>query len=167
MTEDEVEFNWNAAYRRWAYMILAIVAALMLEWKPVFSFQEDKGIIYVRSFSMDQKTFVVTQTEMDTNIATVTETMSVKWLYYCYKGMLWGCILCALCFFSWKGRVLISITTAIIAGSYYIFMIYYAMRISDDHFATLYPTIIAIMPAIVCQMMLLVRRNVINDVDPG
>ena len=167
MTEEVEGINWSAAYRRWAYMIVAIVAALMVEWKPVFSFQEDKGIIYVRSFSMDQKTFVVTQTEIDTQISSVTETMSVKWLYYCYKAMLWGSILCALCFFSWQGRVLISITTALIAGSYYFIMIYYAVRISDDFFATLYPTYIAIMPAIVCQMMLLIRRNVINDVDPG
>ena len=167
MADDTLNFNWSIIFRRWTYMAVAIVAALMLQVKPVFSFQEDKGIIYVRSFTMDQQTFQVTQTEMATGISTVTDTMSVKGFYYCYKAMLWGSILCFLCFFSWKGRIWISFFTAVIAGSYYVLMIYYAVQISDNQFATLYPTWTAILPAIVCQMMLLVRRNVINEIDEG
>ena len=148
-------------------MAIAIVATLLLQYKPVFSFQEDKGIIYVRSFSMDQKTFEVYQTEMDTGIKSVTATMSVKGLYYCYWAMLIGCIACFLCFFSWRARIHISFFTAVVSGAYYFLMIYYAVKISDLHFATLYPSWPAILPAITCQMMLLVRHNVINDVDQG
>ena len=167
METETQEINWSAVYRRWAYMALAVIATLMLEYRPVFSFQEDKGIIYVRSFTMDQKMFIVTQTEMATGADSITATMSVKGLYYCYKAMLYGCIACFLCFFSWRGRVTIAIITALLAGLYYILMIYYAIRISDTHFATFYPNWPAVLPAITCQMMLMVRRNVINEVDEG
>lgn len=167
MATDTPDISWSIILRRWAYMAIAIIAALLLEFRPVFSFQEDKGIKYVRSFTMDQKTFVVTQTELDTNASAVTDTMSVKGLFYCYRAMLCGCILCFLCFFSWKGRIWIAFLTALIAGSYYIIMVYYALRISDNFFATLYPNWPAVLPAITCQMMLMVRRNVINEVDEG
>ena len=50
----------SAMYRRWAYMLIAIAASAVMFLHPVFSFQQDKGIIYVRSFSMDQKRFYVT-----------------------------------------------------------------------------------------------------------
>ena len=167
METETQPFNWNAAYRRWIYMVVAIAATLMLQYAPVFSFQEDTGQIFVRSFTMNQKTIQVYQTDKETHVKAVKETMSVKGLYYCYWAMLIGCIACLLCFFSWRGRVLISFVTALIAGSYYVLMAYYAVKISDQQFATLYPNWPAVLPAITCQMMLLVRRNVINDVDQG
>ncbi len=167
MGTETQDISWSIILRRWVYMVIAIVAALMLEVKPVFSFQEDKGIIYVRSYAMDQKTFIMTETEMATGASSVAGAMSVKWLYRCYQAMLVGCVLCFLCFFSWKGRVWIAFFTAVIAGSYYLLMIFYAVKISDNFFATLYPNYMAIMPAITCQMMLLVRRNVLNEVDEG
>lgn len=150
-------------YRRWAYMAVAILASALLFLHPVFDFNEDKGIIYVRSFSMDQKTFYVTQTDLKTGVPEITETMSVSWLYYCNKVMLWGCIICFFCFFSNPLRVYITYIVAVISGSYYIIMVYYAMQISELHFATLYPNYMCILPAVVCAMMVLTGQNVIRD----
>ena len=147
-------------YRRWIYMIIAIIASAILPSQKMFSFQDDKGIIYVRSFSMDEKVFYVTQTELATGAEEVTETMSIAGLYYCAKAMLVLCVLCFFCFFSKRGRMVLAVLAAILAGAYYILMIYYAVRITDEHFTTLYPTIMAVLPAIVLQLMLLVRRNV-------
>ena len=153
----------KAMYRRWIYMAIAIVAAALLPMKPVFLFQEDKGIIYVRSFAMDQKEFVVTQTEMSTGAQQITATMSVKGLYYCYQAMLWGCILCLLCFFRRRWRIAICTVVTVVAGIYYALMIYYAIQMADLQYATLYPSWTAILPAIVLQMMIMTRQNVINS----
>ena len=150
-------------YRRWAYMLIAIVASAVLLNKPVFDFQEDKGIIYVRSFSMDQHTFYVTQTSIDTGISEITATSSLEWLYRCNKAMLWGCILCFFCFFSSRLRIGIAYGTALIAGAYYVLMMYYAMQISDLHYATLSPNYIASLPAIVCYFMIMTAQNVVRD----
>ena len=166
MENDETKRAWRAMYRRWAYMIIAILAAAALTTRPVFSFHEDKGIRYVRSFSMTQTQFYVTQTELDSHIPEITASMSVKGLYYCNKVMLWGAILCLLCFFSHVWRIRIAILTAVAAGAYYAFMIYYALRMADLHYATLYPNAMALLPAIVCQMMVLTRHNVLRaDID--
>ena len=153
----------HAMYRRWIYMAVAIIASLLLFQRPVFNFQDDKGIIYVRSFSMDQKTFYVTQTDIKTGQQEITETMSVALLYYCNQAMLWGCILCLLCFFSDQGRMIIAIITALIAGAYYVLMGYYAIRMSDLHYATLYPHLISALPALVIEMMILVRHNIVRS----
>lgn len=164
MESEAEKRSFKAMYRRWIYMAIAILAAALLPVKPVFLFQEDKGIIYVRSFSMDQKEFVVTQTEMKTGIEQITATMSVKGLYYCYKVMLWGTILCLLCFYRRRWRIAICTAVTVVAGIYYALMIYYAIRMADLHYATLYPSWTAILPAIVLQMMLMTRQNVINSV---
>ena len=113
---------------------------------------------------MDQKTFYVTQTTLSDHVPEVTATMSVALLYYCNKAMLWGSILCLLCFFSNRWRILIATVTAVIAGVYYVLMVYYAMKMSDDHYATLYPNFMVIWPAIVCQFMVLTRQNVIKQI---
>ena len=149
-------------YRRWAYMAVAILAAVVLLERPVFNFQEDKGIKYVRSFSMTQTEFLVTQTDLNSRVSEITASMSIKGLYYCNKVMLWGAILCFLCFFSNGWRIRIAVFTAFTAGFYYLLMIYYAIQMADLHYATLYPNFIAILPAIVCQMMVLTRHNVIQ-----
>lgn len=150
--------------RRWLYMCIAIVAALFLFTRPVLKFQEDKGIKYVRSFTMDEKTFVLTQRPLEGETAPIDTVMSVKGLYYCNQVMLWGCILCFLCFFSNRWRGIIAVLTAVSAGVYYIFLIYYAVRISDDFYATLYPTFMAFLPAVVLQMMVMTRHNVLRTV---
>ena len=145
-------------------MAIAIVAAALLSVKPVYMFQEDKGIMYVRSFAMDQKEFVVTQTEIATGIPQITATMSVKGLYYCYKAMLWGTILCLLAFYRRRWRIAICTVVIVVAGIYYALMVYYAIQIADLHYATLYPSWTAVLPAIVLQMMIMTRQNVINSV---
>lgn len=151
-------------YRRWIYMAIGILASvILLVGKPVFNFQDDKGIIYVRSFSMTQKIFVVTQTELKTGVQHITATMPVKGLYYCNKAMLYGCILCLLCFFSDRGRILIALGTACIAGFYYFLMVHYAMKMSDLHYATLFPNLMSVWPAVVIQMMVLTWRNVLRS----
>ena len=149
-------------YRRWAYMVIAILASWFLMTKPVFNFQEDKGILYIRSFSMTQTEFSVTQTDLSNGVPYVTDMMSIKWLYYCNKAMLWGCIACFLCFFSNRWRMLIALITALIAGSYYLVITYYAIQLSDTYYATLYPNLMVVLPAIVCQMMIMVRHNIIR-----
>ena len=150
--------------RRWLYMAVAIIAAATLGTRPVFNFQSDTGILYTRSFSMeDQKQFVVTQRELSTGAEEVAAIMSVKGLYYCSKAMLWGSILCLLCFFSYRGRMTLIFVTVAAAGLFYILMIVYAIRMTDQHYATLYPNFAAIWPAIVLQAMLLTRSNMIRE----
>ena len=150
--------------RRWIYMAIAIIAAALLGTRPVFNFQSDTGMLYTRSFSMeDQKQFVVTQRELSTGAEEVAAILSVKGLYYCSKAMLWGSILCLLCFFSYRGRMTLIFVTVAAAGLFYILMIVYAIRMTDQHYATLYPNFAAIWPAIVLQAMLLTRSNMIRE----
>ena len=150
--------------RRWVYMAIAIIAAALLGTRPVFNFQSDTGMLYTRSFSMeDQKQFVVTQRELSTGAEEVAAIMSVKGLYYCSKAMLWGSMLCLLCFFSYRGRMTLIFVTVAAAGLFYILMIVYAIRMTDQHYATLYPNFAAIWPAIVLQAMLLTRSNMIRE----
>jgi peptidoglycan/LPS O-acetylase OafA/YrhL len=162
--EDTTKKEFLAMYRRWAYMIVAIIATIILLHVPVFSFRDDKGIFYIRSFSMDQTTFYVTQTEIKTGAEEVTATMSVAGLYYCAKAILYLCIITLLCFFNKKWRMTLCVVTAVLAGAYYIVMVYYAMKMTDTHYTTLSPTIYAVLPAIVLQLMLLVRRNVASAI---
>ena len=152
----------SALYRRLAYTVVAIMASLLLFEHPVFNFQDDKGIIYVRSFSMDQHMFYVTQTDLKTGAAEITAVSSVKWFYYCNKAMLWGCILSLLCFFNTRVRLAVTYLAAIIAGSYYVLVVYYSLQLSDLHYTTLYPNYMIVLPGVVCAMMLLVARNLIR-----
>ena len=150
--------------RRWVYMSIAIIAAALLGTRPVFNFQSDTGMLYTRSFSMeDQKQFVVTQRELSTGAEEVAAILSVKGLYYCSKAMLWGSMLCLLCFFSYRGRMTLIFVTVAAAGLFYILMIVYAIRMTDQHYVTLYPNFAAIWPAIVLQAMLLTRSNMIRE----
>ena len=68
-----------------------------------------------------------------------------------------------LCFFSSRWRISIAIITAFIAGAYYVIMAYYALRIADEQYATITLSIMAVLPAVVCQMMLLTRRNILQS----
>ena len=148
-------------FRHFIFVLVAIVAVALLPSKPIFSFQSDKGILYERSFSMDRHQFVVTQTDLATGAEHVTATMSVNGLYYCYLGMLFGSIACLFGFFSRKGIKICHFVIAV-AGVYYGLAIFYALRMTDLHYATLFPTITIILPAIVIQMMLLARRNILR-----
>ena len=142
MGQDSQRFLTMAMYRRWAYMVVAILVSTWLLDAAIFNFEDDKGILYIRSFDMNQEEFVVTQTELDTGLSHPWARMSVKGLYYLDKVMQWGCIACLLCFFSNR---------------------WYAMQISDVHYATFYPNFKVFLPAVVCQLMILVRQNVIRS----
>ena len=163
MQQEEKNSIFSAPFRRLLYMVVAIVASAVLFMRPVFNFQDDKGIVYVRSFSMNQKSFIVTQTDLKTGVPHITATMSVKGLYICNQFMLWGCVLSLLLFWDDRWRITVVTLTALIAGAYYILMLLYAMQMSSDHYATLYPNIMAVLPAIVCQMMVLTRQNIIHQ----
>ena len=160
----ELKNSLFSMLRRWAYMLLAIGASALLFAAPPFHFEEDKGIIYVRSFSMDQTTFTVTQTEISTNMQQVVSTMSVKSLYYCSWVLLATSIACFLCFFKKNWRIAICYLAMVFAGAYYILLVYYALRIEEDFYATFSPTWIVILPAIVLQLMLLIRRETVRSI---
>jgi len=151
-----------AMYRRWAYMAVAVVACLLLYTRPVFTFREDIGIRYIRSFEMTEKRFAVTQTEMATGIQQITATMPVKGLYFCHTAMMIGVVLCLLCFDMRGWRMIVCAVTAGICGLYYVLMVIYAIRMADLHYATVVPTFAAILPAIVLEMMLLTRQTIIR-----
>ena len=150
--------------KRTAYVLIAIFATVLLLTRPVFSFQEDTGIIYIRSFSMDAKTFYVTQTDIKSGVEEITDIMSVMGLHLCALMMLITCVACLLCFFSNKWRMILCIIAACLAGLYYLLMMYYAIEMTDKYYATLYPNLIAILPALVLQMMLLVRREIARKI---
>jgi len=158
MSEFADKAKKNAMYRRLAYMAFAIIAAALMAVKPPFSFRSDEGIIYIRSFSMTLEQFVVTQTDLKTGAGHETEVMSVKGLYYCYRVMLIGSILCLFFIIHTRARVIMCYLTILAAAAYYIFLVIYALRIAD-HYATLLPTWTAFLPAIVLEMMILLRRN--------
>ena len=145
-------------------MIIAVIASWLLLSHPVFSFQDDKGIIYTRSFSMDTKLFYVTQTKLETGAEEVTATMSVAGLYYTAWVMFILCATSLLCFFNARWRMTLNVIAAICAGVYYILMIYYAIAMTDNHYTTLYPNLYALLPAIVLQFMLLVRRSTAREI---
>jgi uncharacterized membrane-anchored protein len=145
-------------------MVVAIVASVAMLSQPACKFLDDKGIRYVRSFSMTQTQITLTLTDIKTNTDTVKDTMSVKGLYYCVIAMIVGSSLCFLCFFDDRWRIIIAIITACVAGLYYILLVYYIFRIADKQFATAYPTFVVILPAVVCQMMLLVRRSIFQEI---
>jgi uncharacterized membrane-anchored protein len=145
-------------------MVVAIVASVAMLSQPACKFLDDKGIRYVRSFSMTQTQITLTLTDLKTNTDTVKDTMSVTGLYYCVIAMIVGSSLCFLCFFDDRWRIIIAIITACVAGLYYILLVYYIFRIADKQFATAYPTFVVILPAVVCQMMLLVRRSIFQEI---
>ncbi|MBQ7996894.1 MAG: hypothetical protein IJ249_04425 [Paludibacteraceae bacterium] len=163
MAQGEQKKEISAVYRRLIYMVIAIAASAFLMTRPVFRFEDDKGVIYVRSFSMDNKEFVVSQTEISTGARYVTATTSVKGLYYCNKAMLYCAILSLLCFFSAQWRIVLCDLTIVASGLYYLLIIYYAIEISDQHFATFYPSLMCLVPAIPLQMMVMTRISIIKS----
>ena len=145
-------------------MFVAITAAMVLRYVPVFEFQGDKGVISNRTYEMDQKNFYAWQTNFDTNERVIVGVVSVKGLYYCDLAMIGTSILCLLCFFSDKWRIWLSLITVLLCGAYYALMAYYAMHISDEWFPTIYPTLAAILPAVVLEAMVLTRKSLLHEI---
>ena len=152
--------KWYSERFRWLYVAIAIVASALLLCRPVFTFQQDKGIIYTRHFEMDQKMLTVIQTGLEDHIDYVENTRSVVGLFVCQQLMLWNCVLCLLCLLNnyWVKKV--AFLPILSAGAYYAFVVYYAVDITDRFFATLSPTWIIVLPAIVLEMMVLIRKGV-------
>ncbi|MBR6118433.1 MAG: hypothetical protein IKQ11_06230 [Paludibacteraceae bacterium] len=148
-----------AMYRRWAYMAVAIVAAILLRVAPVFSFQPDKGIQYTRSFRMDLHEVQVIQTALDTNVAQVWDTIPVNGLYVMQRILFWSCILCLLLFYPTRVRWYMTFVIMAEGAVFYGLLIYYALKISGEY-ATLAPTWVAFMPALIIAMMIALNRNV-------
>lgn len=156
-------------YRRWAYMAIAIIASYLIAVKPVFSFTSDKGMTYERSFTMDMKQFQVTQTvlgTLDEEQKQVTPerevkgTMSVMGLYVTQKILFWSSILCLFLFYPTRVRWYMSWFIFAMAILFYVFLLIYALHITNLYFATIAPSWTAIMPFIVLIMMVLLNRNV-------
>ena len=145
-------------------MLVAIAAAMVLRYVPVFEFQGDKGVISNRTYEMDQKNFYAWQTNFDTNERVIVGVVSVKGLYYCDLAMIGTSILCLLCFFSDRWRIWLTLITVLLCGAYYALMAYYAMHRSDEWFPTIYPTLAAILPAVVLEAMVLTRKSLLHEI---
>lgn len=149
-----------AMYRRWAYMAIAILAAALLPLSSPLSFLQDEGIIYLRSFTMNQERFMMLQTNLESGVTEVAATMPVKGLYYCYWVMLIGAIGALLCMMSPYARLWMCDITMVAAGAYYVLLIIYALRIGDVYFPTIGVSWGTFLPAIVLEMMVLTHGNV-------
>ena len=163
MSTEQKKIPLYIAWRPWIYMAVALVAVVLIRIAPVFSFQEEKGIVHVRSFTMDVKEFVEWRTDLQTGAKHVENTLSVWGLYCCYLVMLCGSIACLLCFFDDYLRFLLCALVIAAAGVYYVLIVYYAIRISDEFYATFYPSFTIICPAIVLQSMAWVRKDIIRN----
>ena len=161
--EQDANNERTALRKRGLYMILAIVAAVVLLFQPVFSFQQDKGIKYVRSYTMKQKVLLVIQTELNNGVSEVVDTMPIKGLHYCAWALILACTSCLICSIDDKRCMLMCFISIFIAGAYYLFMIYYAIQFADKYFATLYPNFFALLPAVIIQLLILVRRSIAHN----
>ena len=142
------------------FIIISIIASVTLLNHPVFSFKEDKGILYVRSFSMDSSNFYVIQTNISNGVADIIDIMPVSGLHICAWAMVLTCVAALLCFWDELWRMRICIAAIVFAGAYYILMIYYAVEITDEYYSTLYPNLFALLPAVVMHLLLIVRKDI-------
>lgn len=140
------------------YNLIAIVASVVLLFVPVFSFIGDQGIIYLREFVMDTRTFSIVQTELATGKVSVLVSMSVRGLYYCAWAMTVVSVICLLCYMRrWKRKL--SHIAIYIAGIYYVLMVYYAIKMTGTYYATLYPNLASILPAVIILSMRVIRQE--------
>ena len=151
--------------RRIVYIAIALVATIVLFFKPVFTFQSDTGINYERTYSMSVTTFTMTLTDLETGFTHVARQRSVAGLLCCAIAMCIGCIACGVWYYRRRLLKKLCNITLFFAVLYYLFMLYYAIVLTDDYSATLWPNWAALMPVIVLEMMLLVRRNISKQMD--
>ena len=88
--------------------------------------------------------------------------MSVKGLFYGALAILIGCIGCTVFYPLHRLRILISSITAFAAGTYYLIMMYYAIRLSQEFFLILYPNWVALLPVVVLVTMLWIRKDTVR-----
>lgn len=150
-------------YLRWIYMSVAIVLSWLLSLQPAYILQSEKGIFSTRHYQIDQNNVTVIQTGFEDQIDVVMEVISIKGLHICQQLMFWGSLLCFLSFFSDIWRQRLAIITAVFAGVYYGFFVYYAVHIVDLYFPTLWPTWTIVLPGIIIELMILVRKSIIRE----
>ena len=59
-------------------------------------------------------------------------------------------------------RILTCSITAFLAGAYYLIMVYYAIRLSDEFYMILYPNFFALLPVAILIIMLSIRKETVN-----
>lgn len=136
----------------------------MLEHLPLLSFLSDTGMTYVRSFTMNQHTVEQIQTHLQNGSTELVSSMSVSGLWYCYVALLVCCVLCLLCLVDNRRCLQASALTILVAAVYYVLMLVYILLIVNKFCVTFYPNIGVFMPAIVIQMMILLRHNISDEI---
>ena len=147
---------------KWGRLVLAIVSSIILLNKPVFNFIDEKGIVSVKTYKITTRTFEVHHIEMATGIDKLMGTMSVKGFFYGALAILIGCIVCTVYYSFHRLRILICTITAFAAGTYYLIMMYYAIRLSQEFFLIIYPNWIALLPVVVLITMLWIRKDTLR-----
>lgn len=157
--------NKKKTYRlllKWGRLLLAIVSSILLLNKPVFNFIDEKGLENTRTYVMTTRTFEVHHIEIATGMDKLMGAMSVKGLFYGALAILLGCIVCTLCYEDLQIRILSASITAFMSGSYYLLMMYYAIRLSQKFFLILYPNLIALLPVVILLTMLSIRNHTVR-----
>ena len=148
---------------RVAYMLIAIILTVSMFYAPILSFVGDTGVSKIRTCEMDQKSCQLIETQLDINKAEVKEALSTSGLRYVNWAILIGCIATFLCFWSGSQRMMLALYTMIAVGVYYLLLVYYAVEIANTFYATMYPNIGVFIPLFIVQMMILTRRNILNQ----
>ncbi len=148
--------------RKWGRLLLAIASAILLLNQPAFSFVDEPGLESNRIFTMTTRTFEMHHIEMATGIDHLIASTSVKGFFYGALIILLACVICTVFYSFHRFRILMSSITAFLAGTYYLIMMYYAIRLSQDFFLILYPNFIALLPSVIIIIMLSIRKETVN-----
>ena len=160
--EEKRKRRVNRQVRKWVRLTVAIVASVFLLNKPVFSFPDEIGLEHVRTHTMTPHRFERHHIEMATGIDKLVGSMSVQGLYYCAIAILIGCIACVVVYESHRLRILACTITAFIAGTYYLIMFFYAIKMTQAFFLMLYPNFYALLPVTVMIIMLSIRKETVH-----
>ena len=145
---------------RVVFIVVAVIASIGLFFHPVFSWQDDRGIMYVRTFNMTNTEFTMTHTGVEDGIIHNISHLSVIGLLICNIAILATSLCCFVFFLTENKLIPITTITICLSGLYYALMIFYAMLIVDEYFVTIWPNFMALLPAVVIEMMVLIKRNV-------
>ena len=152
----------NRLLLKWGRLVLAIVSSILLLNKPVFNFIDEKGIVSVKTYKITTRTFEMHFVDMKTGLDELVGAMSISGLFYGALAIMVGCFLCALLYESHRLRILICTITAFAAGTYYLIMMYYAIRLSQEFCLILYPNWVALLPVVVLVTMLWIRKDTLR-----
>ena len=147
---------------KWGRLILAIVSSVVLACQPVFNFINEKGLENERVYIMTTRTFEVHHIAFEDGMDKLMGSMSVIGFLYGALAILLGCVVCTLLYNDRHKRILCCTITAFLAGSYYLLMVYYAIRLSKKFFMILYPNWVALLPLVVLITMLSIRKDTIR-----